>query len=360
VQVKQQMMELELGHDDPIRVVMGWDLNWYLRFVKLINKHKPALVIIDSITGCSRGSAFDENKKEFAGPIYWLANNNGRLFPACSILLIHHSNKAGGFRGTTALRDAVDEVWSLRKPSDAEVERLGPSTRLISIDKSRAGRGGSKLLLKMLDDLTFELRDCIEMAVESSSPASVVDRVLQRLITASKAGEGRTRADLNADPLCGGSVGGIRKALQRLEARGLIFSTKEMNPDRPSSTVNKYFALLSPDIYRSSVSHIGKASVELETDVGQGVEVSHMFSEPEEEHGEVNESGVDELEKSKGKKQKDMGQQKACPTSLPSAGAVSAQWDNFSLTPHREPAQNLRTDAEILQLKQSAGDFWNT
>lgn len=360
VQVKQQMMELELGHDDPIRVVMGWDLNWYLRFVKLINKHKPALVIIDSITGCSRGSAFDENKKEFAGPIYWLANNNGRLFPACSILLIHHSNKAGGFRGTTALRDAVDEVWSLRKPSDKEVERLGPSTRLISIDKSRAGRGGSKLLLKMLDDLTFELRDCIEMVEESSSPASVVDRVLQRLITASKAGEGRTRADLNADPLCGGSVGGIKKALQRLEARGLIFSTQEVNPDRPSSTLNRYFALLSRDIYRICVSPFKKASQGLETDGGQGLGVSPLFLEKEEGHGAANESEVEELEKSGAKTQIEVGQQKGCPPSLPSVDAVSARGDNFSLTPHREPAKNLRTDAEILQLKQSAGDFWNT
>jgi hypothetical protein len=68
VQVKQQMQDLDLNGNDPIRVVMGWDLNWYLRFVKLIQKHQPALVIIDSITGCSRGSAFDENRKEFAGP----------------------------------------------------------------------------------------------------------------------------------------------------------------------------------------------------------------------------------------------------------------------------------------------------
>ena len=229
VQVKQQMMELELGHNDPIRVVMGWDINWYFRFIALVKKHQPALIVIDSITGCSRGSAFDENRKEFAGPIYWLANNNGRLFPACTIVLIHHSNKSGGFRGTTALRDAVDEVWSLKKPSDKEMEQTGPSCRLIGIEKSRAGRGGSKLLLKMLDDLTFELKDYVEMAVESGSPASVVDRVLQRLRVASKAGEGRTRTELNSDPLCGGSVGGIKKALQRLECRGLITSKEEVS-----------------------------------------------------------------------------------------------------------------------------------
>jgi hypothetical protein len=68
-----------------------------------------------------------------------------------------------GFRGTTALRDAVDEAWSLRKPSDKEMERVGFSSRLITVEKSRAGRGGSKLLLKMLEDLTFELKDYVEL-----------------------------------------------------------------------------------------------------------------------------------------------------------------------------------------------------
>jgi hypothetical protein len=82
--------------------------------------------------------------------------------------------------------------------------------------------------------------------------------------------------------------------------------------------------------------------------------------EKEEGHGAANGSEVEELEKSGAKTQIEVGQQKGCPPSLPSVDAVSARGDNFSLTPHREPAKNLRTDAEILQLKQSAGDFWNT
>jgi hypothetical protein len=63
VQVQQQLRDLEFSPADPVTVVMGWDLNWFFRFTKLIEKHRPKLVIIDSITGCSRGSAFDENKK---------------------------------------------------------------------------------------------------------------------------------------------------------------------------------------------------------------------------------------------------------------------------------------------------------
>jgi hypothetical protein len=346
VQVKQQMEDLDLNGNDPIRVVMGWDLNWYLRFVKMIQKHQPALVIIDSITGCSRGSAFDENRKEFAGPIYWLANNNGRLFPACTILLIHHSNKSGGFRGTTAIRDAVDEVWSLRKPTDKQVEVVGPATRFITVDKSRAGRGGSKLLLTMEDDLTFSLRDYIEVGVETASPASVVDRVLQRLRVASP--DGRLRSELNADPLCGSKVAAIKKALQRLEARGLIFAELEPAPTKPGSFAKRYFALLSRDMCGNKCPSTDKPSLELENEGGHGVVVSPLNTDDGADISEPVFDSVVELPKLG-------GHQKACPPTLPSLGKGSGQGDNFSVTPQEAE----RSKAEINTLIEDAQSFWS-
>jgi len=346
VQVKQQMEDLELNAGDPIRVVMGWDLNWYLRFVKLIEKHKPALVIIDSITGCSRGSAFDENRKEFAGPIYWLANNNGRLFPACTILLIHHSNKSGGFRGTTAIRDAVDEVWSLRKPTDKQIELVGPATRFITVDKSRAGRGGSKLLLTMEDDLTFSLKDYIEAGAETASPASVVDRVLQRLRVASP--DGRLRSELNADPLCGSKVAAIRKALQRLEARGLIFSELEPAPAKPGSFAKRYFALLSRDMCGNKCPSTDKPSVEQENEVGQGVVVSQRIETTGAGTSEPISNLVIELPNVGGHK-------KPSPSTFPSSAKVSDKGDNFSVTPQEEE----RSKDELEQLNSAASEFWS-
>ncbi len=347
VQVKQQMQDLELGHGDPIRVVMGWDLNWYLRFVKLVEKHQPALVVIDSITGCSRGSAFDENRKEFAGPLYWLANNNGRLFPACTILVVHHSNKAGGFRGTTALRDAVDEVWSLRKPSEKELERVGFSSRLITVEKSRAGRGGSKLLLKMLEDLTFELKDYVEMTTESATPASIVDRVLQRLRSAAKSDEGRTRQDLHSDPLCGGSVVGIKKALQRLEARGLIFSTEEPSSRRAGSSIKRYFALLSRDMCERECPPIAKTSPGLEKLGGQGTGVSPLNADPTPAPGTL-----DQLSPSS---EVDLGgHKKGCPPETACIDADSGQGDTFSVTPQ----ERKRSKEELKALMDAAVRMW--
>jgi hypothetical protein len=348
VQVKQQMQDLELGHNDPIRVVMGWDLNWYLRFVKLVDKHKPALVVIDSITGCSRGSAFDENRKEFAGPLYWLANNNGRLFHPCTILVVHHSNKSGGFRGTTALRDAVDEVWSLRKPSEKEMERVGFSSRLITVEKSRAGRGGSKLLLKMLEDLTFELKDYVEITAESATPASIVDRVLQRLRSAAKSGEGRTRQELDSDPLCGGSVVGIKKALQRLEARGLISSTEEPSAKRAGSSVKRYFALVSRDMCERECPPIEQSSVGLEKLGGQGVEVSPLISEVSPLAGaDAGSATADDADLG--------GHENGCPPETTSVDAAFAQGDTFSVTPQGED----RSPQELNAMLDAAGRIWD-
>jgi hypothetical protein len=270
VQVQQQLRDLEFQPSDPVTVVMGWDLNWYYRFVKLIEKHQPKLVIIDSITGCSRGSAFDENKKEFASPIYWLANNNGRTFPACSILLIHHANKTGGFRGSTAIRDAVDEVWGLKRPDKRQLEQTGANARLITVEKSRAGRDGSKLLMKLENDLTFSLADYVELDTESTGPASIVDRVLQRIRAAYP--RSVSRSDLAADPLCGGSVSGIKKATQRLVSRGLIWVSGE-TPGKYGAPGSPLFQAITSREKPINVCPAGVDSlVRLESTPGQGVE----------------------------------------------------------------------------------------
>jgi hypothetical protein len=272
VQVQQQLLELEFQATDPVTVVMGWDLNWYYRFTQLIEKHQPKLVIIDSITGCSKGSAFDENKKEFAGPIYWLSNNNGRLFPACTILLIHHANKTGGFRGSTAIRDAVDEVWGLRRPDKKQLEQTGGNARLITVEKSRAGRDGSKLLMKLESDLTFSLADYVD-AEGGEGPASVVDRVLQRLRAAYP--RSLSRSELAADPLCGGSVTAIRKALQRLVSRGLVEVDGAVK-GRGGSAHTYQAVSASRDMCVKVCPNQGKPSPGLENKVGQPPAVSQV------------------------------------------------------------------------------------
>jgi hypothetical protein len=328
VQVQQQMRDLEFRRTDPVTVVMGWDLNWYYRFTKLIQKHKPKLVIIDSITGCSRGSAFDENKKEFAGPIYWLSNNNGRLFPACTILLIHHANKTGGFRGSTAIRDAVDEVWGLKRPDKKQVEHVGSNSRLITVEKSRAGRDGSTLLMKLENDLTFSLADYVETE-GNEGPATVVDRVLQRLRAVHP--RSLSRSDLAADPLCGGSVTAIKKATQRLVSRGLAVVLYE------TTEKTTYKAIISREKTQKTCPPTPEALVQLVSEGGQGKKLSPPVPLEREEGGQQGDNPT------------------TCPPSLTSDGNGSAQAGQLlGVSPREE-----RTEQELDRLLFDASAFWD-
>jgi len=328
VQVQQQLRDLEFQASDPVTVVMGWDLNWYFRFTKLIEKHRPKLVIIDSITGCSRGSAFDENKKEFASPIYWLANNNGRLFPACTILLIHHANKTGGFRGSTAIRDAVDEVWGLRRPDKRQLEQVGYNARLITVEKSRAGRDGSKLLMKLEGDLTFSLTDYVEVDQDSTNPASIVDKVLQRIRVAYP--RELTFGDLASDPLCGGKVAAITKALQRLTSRGLIRVSGVRREG--SKSFKTYSAVLSRDMCVNSCPVDQEPSPGLEKSGGQPPEVSSGCP-----------VALDTLDN-----------HPACPPHFPSGTNGSAHTGQVLDGSPREE----RTQTELDRIKQASAEAW--
>ena len=256
VQLREQLREQDYKMDENTVVINGFQIKREYYFAQLIKKHKPTLVVIDSLIGSSAGRAFDENKSSFASPLYRLTNNNGHSFPATTILVIHHANKQGGFRGTSSIRDAVDETWKLSKPDKELSEQLGTNTRIIRVEKSRFSRMGSCLLLKQLSDLSFELKD-YKPKVENSSPASIIDRILEKLRTVYP--ETRSRIDLNADPLIGGNVTAIRKSLERLVDRGLI-QIWEQKPSVNGGRPTNYYKAILVRGDKKSVALNGKPS----------------------------------------------------------------------------------------------------
>ena len=219
-QLREQLEEVDYPVNTNTKILTDWQLQRYAQFVQLMKDYQPKLVIIDSLIGCSGGKAFDENKSDFATPLYWLTRNNGNLFPKTTILIIHHANKNGGFRGTSAIRDAVDETWALSKPSEEEASRIGKFSRLITIKKSRQGRMGTQLLMQMQDDLSFTIADHTPEVESEPTPTSVTGRVLQRLRVVYP--QTRTTNELVDDPVLEGKPPAIRKSVQRLTKRGLI------------------------------------------------------------------------------------------------------------------------------------------
>ena len=261
VQLKEQLEDIEYPLDTDTYILGDWSLQNYAKFIKLMDAIKPKLVIIDSLIGCSGGKGFDENKSDFATPLYWLTQNNGSLWKPTSIIVIHHANKNGGFRGTSAIRDGVDETWSLKKPDDSLIDKVGNNARIIEVEKSRIGRSGLSLLMKMEEDLTYSLCDYTpEIASKSNTPANITDKILQRIRAVYP--ETRSKYELLYDPVIGGKTETIRKSLQRLEKRGLI---KYIDEDKDGK---KYQAILARGDSMNSVPPIVNDSSG--TDFGSG------------------------------------------------------------------------------------------
>jgi len=230
-QLKEQLEEVNFPIESNVKIQTDWQLQRYAQFIKLMQTYTPKLVVIDSLIGCSGGRAFDENKSDFAQPLYWLTRNNGVLFPRTTILIIHHANKNGGFRGTSAIRDAVDETWKLSKPTQEQVNKVGRNSRFITIEKSRSGRMGTQMIMKMKDDLTFAIADYTpEVSDDSGSPTTVQDKVLQKLRKIHP--ETYTINQMIHDPMVDGKDAAIRKSFQRLLKKGLIELIEDDNSNK--------------------------------------------------------------------------------------------------------------------------------
>ena len=342
VQLKEQLEEVDYPLDSNTKVLTDWQLQRYAQFIKMMEKVQPKLVVIDSLIGCSGGRAFDENKSDFATPLYWLTRNNGVLFPATTILIIHHANKQGGFRGTSAIRDAVDETWALKKPSKDQVEgRKAPAhSRIITIEKSRAGRSGTSLIMQMEDDLSFSVADFTpEVDPDNTAPSSTTDRVLQRLRVIYP--RLATKTDLNADPVVGGKVAAIQKSLQRLVKRGLICEVEVPGDKRYKQKT--YQAVLAGGDLSYGVQSEQKPSAGTDVrvdspDYSDEVSTLDLGADDKGGHPEAVDGG--------------------CPPSEASDNAESAHDGHSEQYPRAR--QEERTPEEINRAKQASWDFWNT
>ena len=216
--IMQQLSQCDFTPDDDFVLLNKVSMLWTPWFIRQIEKYRPKLVVFDSVTACMRGSAVDQNKAEYADPVYWYTGENGVMFPETTIIFIHHANKTGEFRGTTGLRDAVDEEWMIRKPKKEEMEKIGRS-RPITIGKSREGNEGQRMLMVQRADLTFEINQVPEDGELEDAAASVFDGLLAAMRTAGR--EPMKRKEVLMLP-CAGNTEAKKKTLQRAVARGLV------------------------------------------------------------------------------------------------------------------------------------------
>jgi replicative DNA helicase len=136
---------LGYNDDDINQYVHVWN-NWTFEnmpsLIHELETFKPEFVVMDSLTTSNRFSIYKEGEMEYARPILEL--NALAVQYRCSFLLIHHTNRDGKSRGSTAIRNAVSESWLL---SNDKTQTGTPGDRLLEIDKSRSRSSGKKYRL---------------------------------------------------------------------------------------------------------------------------------------------------------------------------------------------------------------------
>lgn len=332
-QEEYDLHEIKNGH----RFHFEPDFNLYrqAQFVKTMNRVKPSMICIDSLSSCSGSKAGDENKAEFAQPLYWLSAKNGILWPACTIVVLHHAAKAtGGARGSTAITAAVSEVWNISLP--AKDSGLSIDQRVVKIGKSRLNRSGESLVQTQNEDLTVSLVEARKLEELQTRAGTIAERIMNRLQTH----QGwMSRKDLNADPLVGGNVSAIRKALQRKVNQGLL-ETRPLQQTKPGKPELEYRALL--------VRGGSKEASQLpETPCNNTL--SKWDSPIYSEGCPIKDSDPGALEWDNSPKKDE------CPIQEPSAGAGSGPIETMSHSPR---AREERTPEEVQEALDQAQRMW--
>ncbi len=131
----------EIGREK-VFIERNWQFSQIQKLKKWVAHYRPGLIVIDSLTSCNRFSELEEKDMTYALGLL----DMGQLASEfnCSVLILHHENKLGGVRGSTAIRNSVSEVWHLRKGEPKE--NLPPMQRVLHIEKSRSGCNSTSII----------------------------------------------------------------------------------------------------------------------------------------------------------------------------------------------------------------------
>jgi hypothetical protein len=206
--------------DGQILVLSQWGFSQIRKLERWVEDFKPSLIVIDSLSTANRRSGHEEKDVQYAHGLIDLRDLADKH--RCSIWVLHHSNKSGTTRGSTALEANVSEVWRIR--AGEQKEDLTKTQRVLSVGKSRAGCTGDYLL---------------ELDVENFSWTWHGEHTLAKQTRSNPGAELLSFLTLNSDRLFepeelaqrgfgGGSRDAVRKQCKRLERSGLVRSDERV------------------------------------------------------------------------------------------------------------------------------------
>ncbi|NDF98428.1 MAG: hypothetical protein EB101_05800, partial [Chitinophagia bacterium] len=136
-----------IGYDDNENLDKGdigfidrWRFNNIPQLLSYIKKHRPQLIMIDSLTSCLAGMDVDLIRSDAGNCIYELRDIANEY--QCSIVILHHLNKSGGIRDSSSFEANVSEVVKLyRQDNNYDTTQF-----IFEWTKSRSGLAGKHFL----------------------------------------------------------------------------------------------------------------------------------------------------------------------------------------------------------------------
>ncbi len=216
--------------DENVKYKTRWTFEHIPQLIQDCREFKPEILVIDSITSVSKHSLFSENDVEYARPLLKLKDVAQEL--GITIVVIHHSSKAGEARGTSAIFNSVSEVWKLER--DVEDKTPDSTRRLLTIEKSRSRRPTTYKLDFEPEEGEWKLLS--EVGVDENNPdLSTRDRIVDFLLENSGV---RYEAAEIAHEIQGDS-GRVRLLCSRLAGDGIISVFRKGGKGRGNTS--KYF-----------------------------------------------------------------------------------------------------------------------
>lgn len=123
-----------------LRFLRNWSVENTAGLKKAIDEFDPDLILIDSLNSVSPNCLISENDAEYARPV--LALRRLSEMTGKNIFLIHHSNKEGDVRGSSAIKAACSMEMKLSR--DPQFPQPDSGRRIFTIGKTRCYRRPSE------------------------------------------------------------------------------------------------------------------------------------------------------------------------------------------------------------------------
>ncbi len=209
----------ELLPPGQLLISTSWQFSQVQQLRERIIIHQPVLVVIDSLTSSSRTAAEKENDVEYGRCLYALRDMAMEF--GCAIIVVHHANKVGDVRGSTAIKANVSEVWHLTRNKE-----LTPTQRLLEIEKSRSGCSGTYQLELNIDDYSWLHQGDYDSSIPNDNEGNLPPSapLKARILNFLEEHPGITYEPEELTAEFGANRDAVRKTLERLWRSGLVQS----------------------------------------------------------------------------------------------------------------------------------------